>query len=207
MSKAQFINEDDNALLMTGSSDGSVKLYRNYDTPGVELLTAFRVLTNMVIPNRQPSLVFDWIQGKGKLLVASDDQTVRVWNAATETMLDCIPARSSSPITSLSHDAVEGHIYAAGYADGSIRVFDMRHRAVSAMALVWRQNYQWITNVHIQRGGTRELLSGCRDGTVMSWDLRFDEPIVRQRVVDTTRDSNATMRTFDVHEHAPVFAV
>jgi regulator-associated protein of mTOR len=81
----RFINEDDQALLMTGSSDGVMKIFRNYDTRGrTELVTAFRALTDLVPSNKNAGLVFDWQQGRGLVLVAGDVKVIRVWNAGTE---------------------------------------------------------------------------------------------------------------------------
>jgi regulatory associated protein of mTOR len=68
------------------------------------------------------------------------------------------------------------------------------------MFKVWKHHKQWITNVHMQRGGLRELVSGCRNGDVMLWDIRMDLPL---RTIKATRD---TLRSLSVHEHAPVFA-
>jgi regulator-associated protein of mTOR len=81
----RFINEDDQALLMTGSSDGVIKIFRHYDTKGkTELVTGFRALTDLVPSNKNAGLVFDWQQGRGLVLVAGDVKVIRVWNAGTE---------------------------------------------------------------------------------------------------------------------------
>jgi len=69
------------------------------------------------------------------------------------------------------------------------------------MVKVWREHKQWITNVHMQRGGLRELISGGRNGEVRLWDLRMDNPI---STIYATKD---TLRTLSVHEHAPVFSM
>ena len=70
---------------MTGSSDGVLRLFRNYETwRRVEVVTAFRALLELIPSNRNAGLVFDWQQGQGKALVAGDVKVIRVWNAATE---------------------------------------------------------------------------------------------------------------------------
>lgn len=101
ITEAKFINEDDQALLMTGSSDGVIKIFRNYDTRGkTELVTAFRALTDLVSSNKNAGLVFDWQQGRGLVLVAGDVRVIRVWNAGTEvcTSVRYIrPPRSHAP--------------------------------------------------------------------------------------------------------------
>ena len=69
------------------------------------------------------------------------------------------------------------------------------------MVRVWKEHRSWLTNVHLQRGGQRELVSACRNGEVKLWDLRWERSI---RTIRVTKD---TLRTLSVHEHAPVFAV
>ena len=70
---------------MTGSSDGMVKVFRNYESEkNIELVTSFRALADMVPSNKNAGLVFDWQQGQGKLIVAGDVKIIRIWNAATE---------------------------------------------------------------------------------------------------------------------------
>ena len=218
INETRFINEDDQALLMTGSSDGIVRIFRNYESEKkIEVVTAFRALSDIVPSNKNAGLVLDWQQGQGKLLVAGDVKVIRVWNAATEicTNVSClpsiemkyptniskdIPARSGSCITSLTSDQVAGNVFVGGYGDGAIRVFDQRLRPQQAMIKCWRDHKQWITNVHMQRGGLRELVSGSRNGEIKLWDIRKDDPL---RTVRATKD---TLRTLAVHEHAPVFA-
>lgn len=112
-----------------------------------------------------------------------------------------IPARSGSCITSLTSDQVAGNIFVAGFGDGAVRVFDQRLRPTTSMVKVWREHKQWITNVHMQRGGLRELISGSRNGEIRLWDLRMDNPL---STIYATKD---TLRTLSVHEHAPVFSV
>lgn len=202
INEIRYINEDDQALLMTGSSDGVLKVYRNYETnKKIEIVTAFRALPELIPSTRNAGLVFDWQQGQGKALVAGDVKVIRVWNAATEVCTNDISARSGSCITSLTSDQVAGNIFIAGFGDGAVRVFDQRLKSTAAMVKVWREHKQWITNVHMQRGGVRELVSGSRNGEIRLWDLRMNDPI---NTIHATKD---TLRTLSVHEHAPVFAV
>ncbi|KAF2021913.1 WD repeat-containing protein-like protein mip1 [Aaosphaeria arxii CBS 175.79] len=201
ISEVRFINEDDQALLMTGSSDGVLKVFRNYDSRGkTELVTAFRALTDLVPSTKNAGLVFDWQQGRGLALVAGDVKVIRVWNASTEICTSDIPARSGSCITSLTSDQVEGDVFTAGFGDGAVRVYDQRQKPATAMVKVWKEHKQWVTNVHLQRGGQRELVSGCRSGEVKLWDIRMDKSV---KTIQATTD---TLRTLSVHEHAPVFA-
>ncbi|KAH9884900.1 raptor N-terminal caspase like domain-containing protein [Xylariomycetidae sp. FL2044] len=204
ISDLKFINEDDTAFLMTGSSDGVLRIYRNYEsTKTTELASAWRALTHMIPSNVNSGMVFDWQQVTGKVLVAGDVRVIRVWAAAAETCVMDIPARSGSCVTSLTSDQMTGNIFVAGFGDGAVRVFDTRLKPQESMVKKWKDDSdrQWIRNVHMQRGGQRELLSASRNGKVKLWDIRMDSPL---RVIEASRD---TLRTASVHEHLPVFSV
>ncbi|KAI9708918.1 MAG: hypothetical protein M1820_003612 [Bogoriella megaspora] len=199
----RLINEDDQALLMTGSSDGSLKIYRDYSLPSsATLVSGFRALTDLIPSTRNAGLVFDWQQGRGLVLVAGDVKVIRVWNAGTEICTSDIPARSGSCVTSLTSDQVEGNVFVAGFGDGAVRVYDQRCRPAEAMVKVWKEHRQWVTGVHLQRGGTRELVTGCRSGEVKLWDIRNEKSV---RTVRTSGEG-VVQRALSVHEHAPVFA-
>ncbi|ERS99991.1 hypothetical protein HMPREF1624_03361 [Sporothrix schenckii ATCC 58251] len=204
ISDMKFINEDDQALLMAGSSDGVLRVYRNYDSYSkVELATSWRALTDMVPSNVHSGMVFDWQQVSGRVLVAGDVRTIRVWNAGSEACVADIPARSGSCVTSLTSDQMTGNIFVAGFGDGAVRVFDLRVRSQDAMVRKWKDDSDrvWIKSVHMQRGGQRELLSAARDGKVKLWDIRSDHPL------NTVQTTTRTLRTASTHEHLPVFAV
>ncbi|KAI9808784.1 MAG: hypothetical protein M1825_003937 [Sarcosagium campestre] len=201
ISDMKFINEDDQASLMTGSSDGVLRVFRNYDSDRMEVVASWRALTDLVPSNFNSGIAFDWQQGQGRALVAGDVKVIRVWNVATELCTMDIPARSGSCITSLTSDQVAGNYFVAGFGDGAVRVYDVRNPPREAMTAVWKEHKQWITNVHMQRGGIRELVSGSRNGEVKLWDIRM--PGSSLQTIDATRD---TLRTLSVHEHAPVFA-
>lgn len=212
ISDIKFINEDDQAFLMTGSSDGVIRMYRNYapsddeahlKSKKPELASSWRALTHMVASNVNSGMVFDWLQVNGTVLVAGDVRVIRVWNASSETCIMDIPARSGSCVTSLTSDQMTGNIFVAGFGDGAVRVFDPRLKPQDAMVRKWKDepDRQWIRSVHMQRGGQRELVSASRNGKVRLWDIRKDQPL---KVFQTTKD---VLRTASVHEHLPVFSV
>lgn len=205
ISEMQLINEDDQALLMAGSSDGVIKIFRNYESQkNVELVATYRALTDLVPSTHNAGLVFDWQQGQGRVLVAGDLRVIRVWQAGSELCISDIPARSGSCVTSLTSDQVEGDIFVAGFGDGAVRVYDQRNRPAESMVRVWKEHKSWIVGCHLQRGGMRELISAERGGTVRLWDIRNEKSVA---VVKGKGDGSVgTTRTLSVHEHAPVFA-
>ncbi|KAK6353418.1 hypothetical protein TWF696_005383 [Orbilia brochopaga] len=197
----KFINEDDVALLLTGSGDGVVRIYKSYeDDKNIELVSAWRALTDLLPSNRSSGLVAEWQQGRGALLVGGDMKVIRVWDAPREVCLQDIPARSGSCITSLTSDQVAGNIFVAGFGDGAVRVYDRRLDPRDAMIKVWKEHRAWVTTVHMQRGGLRELVTGSTNGDVKLWDIRNPNS-----VLNITAHKSG-MRSLAVHEHAPVFA-
>nr|POE90153.1 target of rapamycin complex 1 subunit mip1 [Quercus suber] len=208
VTELRFINEDDQAMLMTGSSDGVIKIFKNYDDPKrIELATSWRALSDLIASDKGGAgLVFDWQQGQGRVLVAGDDRVIRVWQAGHELSNADIPARSGSCITSLTSDQVEGNIFVAGFGNGAVRAYDQRCPPTESLAIVWdrseRNHQSWVVGVHLQRGGSRELISAESSGAVRLWDLRMRGPVGGLDGKKQPRN----LRSLSVHEHAPVFA-
>lgn len=201
ITELKFLNEDDRALLLTGSSEGVVRLYRHYESASsVELVTSWRALSDMLPSNRSSGLVAEWQQGRGHLLVGGDVRVIRVFDAQREISMHDIPARSGSCVTSLTSDQVAGQIFAAGFGDGAVRIYDKRLKPAEAMVKLWKDHRAWVTAVHMQRGGQRELLSSCVTGEVKLWDLRMDH------CYREIQAHASGLRSLAVHEHAPVFA-
>ena len=69
----RFINEDEGALLLAGSSDGVVKLYRDYESDGnIRVVTAFRALSDLIPSTKNVGLVLNWSPPTGQLFAAGD---------------------------------------------------------------------------------------------------------------------------------------
>ncbi|KAH8148186.1 uncharacterized protein LAJ45_07638 [Morchella importuna] len=201
ITEIKFLNEDDVALLMTGSGEGVVRIYRNYESSkDVELVSSWRALTDLLPSRRSSGLVAEWQQGRGTMLVGGDVKVIRVWDAPREMCMSDIPARSGSCITSLTSEQVAGNVFVAGFGDGALRIYDRRLPSRDSMVKRWKEHNAWIVKVHMQRGGMRELVSGSATGEVKLWDIRMDSPI--KSFLAHTKG----MRSLSVHEHAPVIA-
>lgn len=206
VTEVRFINEDDIAMLMVGSSDGVIKIYRNYnDQDKIQQVASFRALSDLVPSDKGGSgLVFDWQQGQGKALVAGDDRVVRVWQVGTEMSTRDINTRSSACITSLTSDQVEGNVFVAGFGTGSVKAYDQRCEDNSCMIKAWNEHKSWVVGVHLQRGGLRELISAESNGCIRLWDLRYTGAVAS--LDPPGKRETRSLRTLSVHEHAPVFA-
>jgi len=87
INEMRLINEDDEALLMTASSDGSIKIFQDYESrQTTSLLTAFNSTTRPDAHSADFSLSMDWLQTRGEILTAGDSKSIRVWSAHTELL-------------------------------------------------------------------------------------------------------------------------
>ncbi|GAA5866660.1 hypothetical protein JCM8547_002714 [Rhodosporidiobolus lusitaniae] len=217
----RFVNEDDIALLMTATADGDVRLFRAYESPDdVKLVSSFQgiaeslpttttfpsssssSLSPAASPNPQDAgLVVEWQQGRGQLLLGGNVKFIRVWDATRETIFQDLPTRANSCLTSMTCDQVAGNILVAGFGDGGVRVYDRRLPPRENMVRRYTGVHEaYVQNVHMQRGGNRELATADLGGQVCLWDIRLTEPI------KTLQAHQGGLTQMTVHEHAPIFA-
>ena|ERR1700761_5844127 len=68
-----------------------IRLYRSYDpatsNTEVQMVSAFRGLSEIISVRRGSGVVVDWKQAGGFLLVGGDSRIIRVWDAHTEAQL------------------------------------------------------------------------------------------------------------------------
>lgn len=55
----------------------------------------------------------------------------------------------------------------------------------------WNEHKAWVTGVHLQREGTRELISGGLEGDIKIWDMR----------------ETKSLRTIEAHTHNEMTAL
>lgn len=211
ITSALFINEDSDAMLLVGSAEGNVRIYRHYDSPahtagfrGPELASSFQALPDLVRSKRPSGLIVDWLQGSGHLLAGGDSRVIRVWDAHRELCVVDIPTRASSCVTSISSESDFGHLFVAGFGDGTVGVYDRRNPPEASLVRLWEEHQTWVQNVHLQKRGSRELVTASVDGEVRLWDMRVRSSIARLSLGGKLGGKLSTMA---VHERVPLFAV
>lgn len=208
ISQLQFMNEDDIPILLVGCNDGAIKLYKYFDDlERCRLISSWQTMNDVMGINDGTNFVFEWQQARGDLLATGNIKTINIWNAFKEKCGQKIAKRSPTPIVALTSDQLDGNIFSAGFVDGDIRVYDKRCGKRDAMIREWLgrskdpsiPSRNSITNIHMQRGGFRELISATNTGLVQVWDIRMQEPMDSFQV-------GGGLKSMKVHEHAPVFA-
>lgn len=106
LTSMMVINEQRDSLLMLGSSDGMVRVWRDLDSPMPSLATAWRAIPKMrdSQEGQGSGLVLAWHQSRGQLLATGDVQQVHVWDANTEVRGRRIPTGINSCVTAMDFD-------------------------------------------------------------------------------------------------------
>ncbi|EUB57529.1 Regulatory-associated protein of mTOR [Echinococcus granulosus] len=128
---------EEKSLLLTASRDGCIRVWRDYDgkhgaTPF--LLTAWVALENQVplIRSRRTAgvgLVTSWSDCSlhHLLHVSGDVRVVRTFDTDHEACVADFETHSDYPVTRLARAANDNdHIFAAGFADSAVKIFDTR---------------------------------------------------------------------------------
>lgn len=202
----QLINPQYNTLICTGSSEGSVKIWRAYNgidySFNPQLISAFHLMPELQ-PHRQGlGMILLWDQNQSKFYATSDQNDVRiikVWDAASESKVQDIPTCAEFGVSCLSSDGE--HSIAAGFLDGSIRIYDTRLKKTDCRTFTFRKHSEKILTLHMFKPGEKHinLVSGDSGGEVRFWDKRAPTSVKRV-------DVGQKMSVMSVHPNADVFA-
>ncbi|KAJ7070515.1 hypothetical protein C8F01DRAFT_382159 [Mycena amicta] len=201
----EVINQDVGGIILTGSSDGIVRLYKNYD-PSIDqaplhMVSAFRGLTEIInIKHGGAGVVMDWKQSAGILLVGGDSRIIKVWDAQTETPMLDLDTNSESPVTGLVCDTASSQIFAASFANGEVKLFDRRLEEENSVVRRYVEHESWVQTVKRHPSSQSQFISASLDGRVKLWDLRSSESLMTWDV------HHEGIAAFDCHANAAVFA-
>ncbi|PFH49822.1 hypothetical protein AMATHDRAFT_178237 [Amanita thiersii Skay4041] len=202
-----IINQDVGGIIVTGSADGIVRLYRNYDPTmnqgPVQMVSAFRGLNEMIQMRQGSGMVMDWKQAAGTLLVGGDSRVIKAWDAQTETQGLDLETATDSPVTTLASDPGPSQTFLAGFADGTVKLFDRRLEDDSIVRS-YSEHTSWIQNVRWHPTLSGQYLSASLEGQVKLFDIRGSGSAVHTWDLLPTGTS---MSTFDVHPLSPVFGI
>jgi len=101
-----------------------------------------------------------------RIVTASDDRTIRVWEVASGRQL-VAPLEGPAKPTAIAFDR-DGHCVAVASNDGAVRVWDLTTR--KRITMEWGQTGA-VSGVAFSKSGER-LAAATLDGTVRVWDTR-----------------------------------
>ncbi|KAG2272536.1 hypothetical protein Bca52824_067091 [Brassica carinata] len=203
ISKLCLVNELDDSLLLVASCDGSVRIWKNYATKGKQkLVTGFSSIQGHKPGARDLNAVVDWQQQSGCLYASGEVSTVSLWDLEKEQLIRSIPSESECGVTALSASQVHGSQLVAGFADGSLRLYDVRSPEPLVLATRPHQKVERVVGLSFQPGlDPSKVVSASQAGDIQFLDLRTSRDTYL--TIDAHRGS---LTALAVHRHAPIIA-
>lgn len=167
VSSIQFVNAHDRGLILAGYDDGSVRIWKNSVSnqsnkqqagQNENLVTAFQALEDQ--PTRS-SRVFGlqtaWHQSTQTIFVGGESKLIRLWDAERELKVQDIQTGSDFPVSHIS--CAPNALFAVGFADGCIQIFDRRAQPSESRIMSYREHCQSLLTICL-RNDCESLVSG-----------------------------------------------
>lgn len=204
ISKLCLVNELDDSMLLVASSDGSVRVWKDYTQRDRQrLATAWQTTQGHRPGARSVNAVVDWQQLTGHLYASGEISSIMVWDLDREQLACSIPSSTESCISALSASQVNGGQLVAGTGDGSVRLYDIRNKDMVVYAT--KPHIQRVVGIDFQPGlDPTKIVSASQAGDIQFLDIRAGSMCDRPYLsIDAHRGS---LTALAVHRHAPVIA-
>ncbi|GJN07180.1 hypothetical protein PR202_ga24985 [Eleusine coracana subsp. coracana] len=203
LSKLLLINELDESLLLAASSDGNVRIWKNFTQKGrTETCNCFLISSGS-------SSCWSWCCDRLaaavwlSLYASGDMASILVWDLDKEQLTSTIQSSADSAVSALSTSQVRSGQFAAGFADASIRIFDVRTPdRIVYMARPHAPRTEKVVGIGFQPGfDPYKIVSASQAGDIQFLDVRrAAEPYL------TIEAHRGSLTALAVHRHAPVLA-
>ncbi|KAK8490165.1 hypothetical protein V6N11_043378 [Hibiscus sabdariffa] len=204
ISKLCLLNELDNSLLLVASCDGNIRIWKDYTVRGKQkLVTAFSSIQGHKPGVRSLSAVLDWQQQSGYLYASGEISSIMLWDLDKEQLVNSIPSSSDCSVSALASSQVHAGQFAAGFVDGSVRLYDIRIPDMLVCATrPHTQQVERVVGIGFQPGLDQgKIVSASQAGDIQFLDIR------NQRDTYLTIDAHrGSLTALAVHRHAPIIA-
>jgi denticleless len=172
-------------LLAVADEDGCVSLLDTRTSPLSEGKTAWLAHANAIF-----DVEWNTMDNDNTMLTASGDQTIKLWDVATQAEL-CVFKGHKGSVKSLKFQPHNPHLFASGARDGHMLLWDTRsanpvhtlrnihtravsprHGAKRRRHTVVKDSQQSVTCASFTGDGQRLISAGAVDGCVKFWDMR-----------------------------------
>ncbi|KAK9885163.1 hypothetical protein WA026_010673 [Henosepilachna vigintioctopunctata] len=220
----EWINGHDISMLMIGVNDGSIKVFKPNIESGREprLITAWQAFNEMKIGNSD--LLLSWEQWSQTVITAGDSRVLRLWDAEKETKAFDIVTGTDSPVTCINscfantsnehyasfiatnrddppreseHEYPCRGFVAAGFENGSVRLFDRRCPPADNRVKDWMEHSQPILGLQLLDDNF--VISASASGHVKLFDIRKNFSIDTQHIQEG-------ISCFSIHHKAAIYA-
>ncbi|KAK8571454.1 hypothetical protein V6N12_027543 [Hibiscus sabdariffa] len=177
ISKLCLLNELDDSLLLVASSH----------KPGVRSLNT----------------VVDWQQQSGYLYSSGEISSIMLWDLDKEQLVNSIPSSSDCSVSALASSQVHAGQFAAGFVDGSVRLYDIRTPDMLVCATrPHTQQIERVVGIGFQPGLDQgKIVSASQAGDIQFLDIRNQRDAYLTIVAH-----RGSLTALAVHRHAPIIA-
>ncbi|KAG6737071.1 hypothetical protein POTOM_059946 [Populus tomentosa] len=204
ISKLCLVNELDDSLLLVASCDGNIRIWKDYTVYGKQkLVTAFSSIQGHKPGVRSLNAVVDWQQQSGYLYASGEISSIMLWDLDKEQLIHSIPSSSDCSVSAMSASEVHGGQFAAGFVDGSVKLYDVRMREMLVCASrPHTENVVRVVGIGFQPGlDPGKIVSASQAGDMQFLDMRnLMDPYL------TIKAHRGSLTALSVHRHAPIIA-
>ncbi|KAM7526570.1 hypothetical protein LguiA_016472 [Lonicera macranthoides] len=204
ISKLCLVNELDDDFLLVASSDGNVRIWKDFSLKGKQkLVTAFSSVQGHRPGVRSLNAVVDWQQTSGYMYASGEISTIMVWDLDKEQLVGSIPLASDCSISALSASQIHGGQFAAGFVDGSVRLFDIRTpESHVCTTQPHARRVERVVEIGFQPGlDPTKIISAYEVGGIQLFDVRCQKDAYL-----TFNEKRGPITALAVHRHAPLIA-
>ncbi|GFY95751.1 regulatory-associated protein of TOR 1 [Actinidia rufa] len=197
ISKLCLLNELDDSLLLAGSCDGNIRIWKDYTSKGNQkLVTAFSSVQGHRSGGRSVNAVVDWQQQSGFLYASGENSSIMVWDLDKELLVNSVPSSSDCSISALVNLQL---VLWMGY----VRLFDIRTPEFLVCATrPHAQRVERVVGIAFQPGlDPAKIVSASEAGDIQFLDIRCQKDTYL--TIDAHRGS---LTALAVHRHAPIIA-
>ncbi|KAK4377456.1 hypothetical protein RND71_003752 [Anisodus tanguticus] len=203
ISKLCLVNELDESLLLVASSDGNIRIWKDYTARGQQkLVSAFSSIQGLRPGSRSVNAVVDWQQQSGYLFASGEISSIMAWDLEKEQLVNTTPTSLNCSISALSASQVHAGQFGAGFVDGSVKLFDIRMPEMLVCSTRPHPKAERVVEVGFQPGlQPAKVVSASQAGDIQFLDMRnLKEAYL---TIDAHRGS---LTSLAVHRHAPLVA-
>ncbi|XP_024397087.1 regulatory-associated protein of TOR 1 isoform X2 [Physcomitrium patens] len=199
ISKLCLLNELDDSFLLVASSDGSIRVWKDYTQKDKQrLVTAWQSVQRHRPGARGLSSVVDWQQMTGYLYSSGQISCIMAWDLDREQLAYRIPCSDSYASAMAACQTHHAHVI-TGCGDGSVKVYDVRSPEMLVCAM--KPHGTKVVGLDFQPGADfTKLISASQAGDLKMLDLRNSAPYLE---VDAHKGH---LTSLAVHRYAPVIA-
>ncbi|MED6170653.1 Regulatory-associated protein of TOR 1 [Stylosanthes scabra] len=204
ISKLCLVNELDDSLLLAASSDGNIRIWKDYTLKGEQkLVTAFSSIPGHKSGSSSLNAIVDWQQQCGYLYASSESSPVLLWDLDKEQLVNSIPSSSDCSITALAASQVHGGQFAVGFVDGSVKLYDVRTpEKLVCEFRPHRQRVERVVGIGFQPGlDPGKMVSASQAGDIQFMDIRNHTGAYLIKEAH-----KGSLTALAVHRHAPIIA-